>query len=62
LESVHDVAEVFAVEDVVGSSTTKVQNPMSLPKNLEKQNVQAVLPQVVVGSPNHLQEAISTQW
>jgi hypothetical protein len=38
-----------------------VQNPTPLPKTLEKQNVQGVLPHVV-GSPNHLQEVVWTQW
>ncbi len=54
LESIHDATEVFVAENVVGSYATKVQNPMPLPKTPEKQNVQVVLPQVVVGSPNHL--------
>jgi hypothetical protein len=62
LEFVHDATKVLAAEGVAGSSTTNVQNPMPLPKTLEKQNVQVVLPQVVVGSPNQLQETISTQW
>jgi hypothetical protein len=62
LEFVHDVVKVLTTEHVVGSSAIKVQNPMPLRKTFEKQNVQVVLPQVVVGSPNHLQEAISTQW
>ncbi len=61
LEYVHDVVEVWIAEDVVGSSSTKVQNPTPLPKTLEKQNVQGVLPHVV-GSPNHLQEVVWTQW
>jgi len=60
LESVHDVVEVLVVNDVASSSATKVQNPMPLPKTPEKQISQVVLPQVVVGSPTHLQEAIST--
>jgi hypothetical protein len=60
LESIHDAIKVLVVENVVGSSTTKVQNPMPLPKTPKKQNVQIVLPQVVVGSCNHLQEVIST--
>jgi hypothetical protein len=54
LESINDVVKVLATKDVAGSSATKVQNPMPLRKTLEKKNVQIVLPQVVVGSLNHL--------
>jgi len=61
LESIHDVAKVLAVENVGAPFKTKVQNPMSLPKSPKKQNVQVVLPQVVVGFLNHLQETISIQ-
>ncbi len=52
-EFFHDVAKVWTIEDVVGSFAMKVQNPTPLPKTLEKQNVQGVLPQVV-GSLGHL--------
>jgi hypothetical protein len=52
------VVKVLTTEDVAGSSATKVQNPMPLRRTFEKQNVQVVLPQVVVGSLNHLQEVI----